>query len=321
MRLVTEQELRDVVDESMALDAAEHAFRALAEDRVEQPPPMGFDFPEASGEVHVKGAAIRGAPLFAVKLASGFYRNPEKGLPVSSGLVLVCDQTDGSPLAVFHDNAYLTELRTAAAGALAARLLAPDPIEKMAVLGTGAQARYQLRAISRVRPLRQVSAWSPHPERTKRYCDEMSESLGISFSPAGSAREAVRDASLVLTVTTAKKPLVEVDDISSGATVLAVGSDGPSKQELDARLVANADKLVVDRLSQCAGLGELHHALDAKLMSEDDVYAELGDIVIGRRPGREGDELIICDLTGVGAQDAAIAEVAWRALGVEGDRS
>jgi len=319
MKLIDENELRDVVDEALALEAVQHAFRALAEDRVEQPPPMGFDFTENDGEVHVKGAAIRGAPIFAVKLASGFYRNEARGLPTSSGLVLVCDQSTGVPLALFHDNAYLTEMRTAAAGALAAQLLARESVEKIAFLGSGAQARYQLRAISQVCRISKGSAWSPNSDNAARYCAEMSSELDIPFSSAASASEAVADASLVVTVTTAKRALIGVNDVMPSATIIAVGSDGPNKQELAAELVARADKLVVDRLSQCATLGELHHAIDAGLMRAEDVHAELGDIVIGKSAGRQADELIICDLTGVGAQDAAMAEAALDAL--SGDRT
>ena len=292
----------------------EDAFRALAEDRVEQPPPMAFDFPETSGEVHVKGAAIRGSPIFAVKIASGFYRNPEQNLPASSGLVLVLDQTTGFPLALLQDNAYLTEMRTAAAGALAARLLAHETIDKMAVLGAGAQARYQLRAIRRVRDVENVVAWSPTPARRELYCREMESELGLRCTPADTARDAVDDAGLVLSVTTARFPIVDGGAVSKSATIIAVGSDGPDKQELDAKILNQAGKVVVDRLSQCVRLGEVHHAIEAGLMGEDDVYAELGDVLTGKKPGREGDELIVCDLTGVGVQDAAIAELAWNAL-------
>jgi ornithine cyclodeaminase/alanine dehydrogenase-like protein (mu-crystallin family) len=314
LRFVTETELRAVVHEEASLLAVEQAFGALARGRVEQPSPMSFDFPEASGEVHVKGAAIIGSSIFAVKIASGFYRNPERDLPVSSGLVLVLDQTTGFPLALFQDNAYLTEMRTAAAGALATRLLAHETIDKMAVLGTGAQARYQLQAISRVRTIKSVAAWSPTPERRERYCREMEDELDIPCVPAASAADALDAASLVVTVTTARSPIVHASDIAPSTTIVAVGSDGPDKQELDEKLVASADKVVVDRLSQCVRLGELHHAVAQGLMNESDVYAELGDIVVGNKPGRESDELIICDLTGVGVQDAAIAEFAWNAL-------
>ena len=314
MRLVTEQKLRELVHEDESLRAVEDAFRALAEDRVEQPPPMAFDFPETSGEVHVKGAAIRGSPIFAVKIASGFYRNPEQNLPASSGLVLVLDQTTGFPLALLQDNAYLTEMRTAAAGALAARLLAHETIDKMAVLGAGAQARYQLRAIRRVRDVENVVAWSPTHARRELYCREMESELGLRCTPADTARDAVDDAGLVLSVTTARSPIVDGGAVSKSATIIAVGSDGPDKQELDAKILNQAGKVVVDRLSQCVRLGEVHHAIEAGLMGEDDVYAELGDVLTGKKPGREGDELIVCDLTGVGVQDAAIAELAWNAL-------
>jgi ornithine cyclodeaminase len=315
MRIVEERELRERIGEGQALAAVERAFRALAEGSVVQPAPMGFDFEEENGEVHVKGAFLKGSPIFAVKVASGFYRNPDRGLPTSSGLVLVFDATTGFPLLLLHDNAYLTELRTAAAGALAIRLLAPDPIGKLAMLGTGSQARYQLRAIARVNRPARVSAWSPSSAHRARYAEEMMGALGIPVSAASSAKEALEDADVVVTVTPARKPIVEASFVKPGATILAVGSDGPDKQELEVAVLERADKVIADKLSQCARLGEIHHALEAGRLTEKDVYGELGDVVIGRLPGREGDELIVCDLTGVGAQDAALAEVVWKELG------
>jgi ornithine cyclodeaminase len=315
MRIVEERELRKRIGEELALAAVERAFRALAEESVVQPPPMGFDFEQAEGEVHVKGAYLKGAPIFAVKVASGFYRNPDRGLPMSSGLVLVFDATTGFPLLLLHDNAYLTELRTAAAGALAIRLLAPERIEKMAMIGTGSQARYQLRAIARLKRPARVSAWSPSSERRARYAEEMTGELGIPVSAVSSAKEALEDADVVVTVTPARKPIVDASFVKPGATIVAVGSDGPDKQELEVEVLGRADKIIADKLSQCAKLGEIHHALETGLLTEKDVYGELGDVVIGRLPGREGGELIVCDLTGVGAQDAALAEVVWRELG------
>jgi ornithine cyclodeaminase len=316
MRIVEEWELRERIGEEQALAAVERAFRALAEDRVVQPAPMGFDFDEANGEVHVKGAYLKGSPIFAVKVASGFYRNPGRGLPMSSGLVLVFDAATGFPLLLLQDNAYLTELRTAAAGALATRLLAPDRIETMAMIGTGSQARYQLRAIARVRRPARVKAWSPNPEHRTQYAEEMTGALGIPVSSVSSVKEALEDADLIVTVTPARNPIVEPPWVKPGATLLAVGSDGPDKQELEVGVLERADKIVADKLSQCAKLGEIHHALEAGRLTEEDVYGELGDIVTGRLPGREGEELIVCDLTGVGAQDAALAEVVWSELAI-----
>jgi ornithine cyclodeaminase/alanine dehydrogenase-like protein (mu-crystallin family) len=314
LELVYEEHLRARLGEAEALEAVERAFLALACGDVVQPPPMGFNFPEASGETHVKGAYIRGDATFAIKVASGFYRNPDKGLAVGSGIVLVLDATTGAPVAMLKDNAFLTELRTAAAGALAVRLLAPVKIDKMAVLGTGVQARYQLRAITRVRDVGEVFAWSPNAERRQSYCEEMSASLGIPFRSVSSAAAACENAGLVLTVTPAREPIVKVKDVSRNTTVVAVGSDGPDKQELDVAILAQADKVVVDNLSQCLALGEVHHAVAAGRMSENDVHAELGDVLAGNKARREGDELIVCDLTGVGAQDAAMAAKACQIL-------
>jgi ornithine cyclodeaminase len=314
MRVVEERELRERVREEEALVAVERAFRALARNEVVQPAPMAFDFEEARGEVHVKGAHLKGSPIFALKVASGFYSNLDRGLPLSSGLVMVFDAGTGFPLALLLDNAYLTELRTAAAGALAARLLAPERIDKIAVLGTGSQARYQLRAISRVRALGKVTAWSPHAESRSRYAEEMRRELGLTVAPADTAEEAVEDAALVVTVTPARRPFLKASAVARGATIIAVGSDGPDKQELDVELLARADRVIADKLEQCSRLGEIHHALEAGVLREEDVD-ELGEVVTGGRPGREGDELIVCDLTGVGAQDAALAEVVWSGLG------
>ena len=314
MRIVEEATLRQRVQEDEAMASAQRAFRALAEDKLEQPPPMSMALPQVRGEVHVKGAYLTGSPIFAIKVASGFYLNPQRGLPSGSGLVLVFDATSGFPVALLRDNAYLTDLRTAAAGALAVRLLAPRSIERVAVLGSGVQARFQMLAISRVIDWRGASAWSPHRQNRERYCREMEARLGKPFSPASHPREAVVGAGLIITVTTSREPLVEASWVAPGATVVAVGSDGPEKQELEARLLGRADKVIADRLSQCVRLGEIHHAVAEGVLREQQVYAELGDVWVGKKPGREGDELIVCDLTGVGAQDAAIAEVAWNRL-------
>ncbi len=321
MRVIGESEIREAIREAEALASAEKAFRALAEGAVELPPPMGLSVPEARGEVHVKSAYLAGAPIFAVKIASGFYRNVERGLPTGSGLILVFDADTGFPAALLADNGYLTEIRTAAAGALAARLLllAPESISTVAVLGAGAQARFQLRAISRVRRWERTVAWSPNAKHVARYCAEMEESLGLACAPAADADDAVRGADLVVTVTPSREPLFAASSLQAHATVLAVGSDGPDKRELSSDTLARTDKIVVDRLSQCLALGELHHAVEAGVLTPGAVHAELGEVLIGSKPGREGDELIICDLTGVGAQDAAIAEVAWRGLVGEPD--
>lgn len=316
MIVIEEGSIKEVVQEPEALLAAESAFRALGEGRAEIPAPMALRVPEADGEVHVKSAYLSGSAVFAIKIASGFYSNAERGLPSGSGVILIFDAETGFPLALLDDGGYLTELRTAAAGALAAKHLAVEAPDTVAVLGTGTQARYQLRALRGVRRWRRTLAWSRDPEHVRAYCGEMEAELDGECVPAPDAHETVREADLVITVTPSRKPLIEASWLQPHATVIAVGSDGPDKRELPTEALIMADKVVVDRLSQCLELGELHHAVAEGALQAGSVYAELGEIVGGRKPGRtDPDELIVCDLTGVGAQDAAIAEVAWEKLG------
>ena len=309
-----EEAIRQAVDDVTALKSAETAFEALARGRALVPPPLGVELPGVQGEVHVKGAWIHDAPIFAFKAATGFYANASRGLPSGSGLVLVFDSSTGFPLAVLADNGHLTDLRTAAAGALAVRLLAPESSLRVAVLGTGVQGRMQIRLTSRVREVREVHAWSPRSESRDRYAEEMGRILGVPVIPESSPESAVSGADLVITATPARKPLLELGMLSPGVTVVALGSDGPEKSELSPDLLSHADKVVTDLTDQCLRIGELHHAVNTGAMVPTDVHAELGQILVGARPGREGSEDIVCDLTGVGAQDAAIAAVAYSAL-------
>ncbi len=318
MRIITEADIRAVIGAPEALASAERAFRALAEGALELPPPIGLAIPEFEGEVHVKSAFLKGSPIFAVKVASGFYQNPSRGLPSGSGLILVFDASTGFPVALLDDHGYLTELRTAAAGALAARLLAAPQVTTVGVLGSGVQARFQLRALAGVRRWERARAWSPNPDRLRTYCREMERDLQSPFTAAAGPEEVVRDADLLLTATPSREPILEAHWLAPHATVIAIGSDGPEKRELPTAALLRADKIVVDRLSQCLELGEVHHAVHEGALNATAIHAELGEVLTGSRPGREGDELIICDLTGVGAQDAAIAELVWGKLLREG---
>ena len=195
------------------------------------------------------------------------------------------------------------------------RLLTPARPLVVAVLGAGSQARYQIRAINKIRELAEVRVWSPDPREIEPYLDEIAPELSGSALGTFSVEEAVRDADLVVTVTPARSPILELAWLGRGATVVAVGSDGPDKQELSTGILQAAGKVVVDSRAQCLRLGETHHAVSDGVLAPEDIHAELGEVLEGIRPGREGDELIVCDLTGVGAQDAAIAGVAWNLLG------
>jgi len=314
LRVFDEAAIRAAVTDGVALKAAQRAFLALGRGEAQVPPPLGMDLEGVGGEVHVKGAYLRGSPIFAFKVATGFYGNTARGLPSGSGLVLVFDAATGFPLGLLADNGYLTDLRTAAAGALAATWLAPDRPLVAAVLGAGIQARLQLRLISRVRSLTGVRVWSPRRASREACAAELADTLRIPTTPTPTPMAAVADADLVVTVTPSRQPLVTANMLGPGVTVLAVGSDGPDKRELAHDVLGRADKIVTDRTEQCLRLGELRHAVEARVVSPERVHAELGAIQAGLRPGREGAETIVCDLTGVGAQDAAIAEAAWALL-------
>lgn len=314
LQVFDEWSLREAVDDAAALEAMERAFSALAAGEVLTPPPLGLDLDEVHGEVHVKGAYIRGAPCFAFKVATGFYGNVQLGVPTGSGMVLIFDSETGFPLGVLADNGFLTDLRTAAAGALAARHLAPEGPLRVGVVGAGIQARFQLRLLAGVRDVETVRVWSRTTQHAEHCAGTVAETLDAPVETVSTVEDAVAEADLVLTVTPSRTPLLQAGWLADGVTVLAVGSDGPEKRELAPEILASADKVVTDLTEQCLRLGELHHAVEAGLMVAGEVHAELGEIVLGERPGREGDETIVCDLTGVGVQDAAIAEAAYREM-------
>jgi len=315
MRMIEESALRAVITPQVAVDAMRDAFRADGDGRAHVPAVINLDVPRHRGEFHVKTAYIDGIRHVAVKIASGFYDNPSKGLPSGSGLMAVFDATTGMPVALLLDNGFLTDIRTGAAGAIAAEALAPKAIRTVGVLGSGLQARYQIQCLTCVREFREIVAWSPTPAHLDSYCAEM-RAAGFDARAASSPRDVCVNADVLITTTPSREPLVLAEWLRPGQHVTAPGSDSPGKQELDAGCLVRADLLVVDRVTQCAAFGELRHALDAGIFRADRVHAELGELVAGVKPGRtSADQLTIADLTGVGFQDTAIASMALECLG------
>jgi ornithine cyclodeaminase len=295
-----------------AIAAVREAFAVADRGGAVMPAPFGMYLPDAGGEVHVKGAYLAGAPVFAVKTATGFYRNAGLGLPVSGGVTMVHDAVTGTLRMLIADGGLLTELRTAAAGAVAADLLARPGARSAAVIGTGGQARYQLLALLKVRPVERVTVWGRRCQAAERYQRDMA-AAGVPVSTAATAREAVQGAQVIITATSSTGPLIEAGWLAPGTHVTAVGADMPHKQELDPRILAAAAKYVPDSIDAAAESGELHHALQAGLLDVRSVYGELGAVASGRLAGRTaGDELTVADLTGLGIQDAAVAALAAR---------
>lgn len=309
MKVIPEADLRTTVGRTEALAAARRAFRALGSGAVSQPNPVALEFPERDAEAHIKSAHLHGSELFVVKVAGGFYDDASSDGP-GSGAMLVMSARDGRPLGVLVDNGYLTDLRTGAAGALSAELLTPDSLDKVAMIGTGTQARAQLHALAGVRSWHRTAVWGRTREHAEQYASEHPES---NVEVADSPQAALEGAQLVFTTTRSGAPLIEYEWLKPNATVIAVGSDAPHKNELDPMILGRAGKVIADDWSQCLRLGEIHHAVRAGELELTGIHAELGKVVTGERAGREGDELIVCDLTGVGALDAAVAETAWDA--------
>ena len=309
VRILRESEIRALIGPKEALAAVREGFVRLAWGQVTLPGVIGLDLPEAQGEVHVKGAHIHGSPSFSIKEAAGFYGNAARGLPVSSGVVLVFDATTGFLSAILLDNGYLTEVRTGAAGALAADLLAKREIETVGIIGAGGQARYQLEALLGVRHPKRVLVWSRTRERSQTYAHEMATRFDLLVEVVDAAREAVEPVDVVITTTPSREPVVRADWLRPGVHITAMGSDGPHKRELESAVLARATKVVADRLDQCLRLGEIHHAVAEGVIHASRVHGELGEIAAGLKPGRESDdEITVADLTGVGVQDAAVAD-------------
>lgn len=308
--IVEEAVLRAVMSPERAVAVIREAFASDGQGKTRVPPVINLDIPASRGEFHIKTAYIEGVPHVAVKVASGFYDNPRRGLPSGSGMMALFDATTGFPVALLLDNGFLTDIRTAAAGAVAADFLARHSLRTVGVIGSGVQARFQIRCLSAVRSFSDIMVWSPTRTHVEQYCRDMSAE-GFDARPAASAEEVCRAADLLITATPSRTPIVRAEWLPPGVHVTAVGSDSPGKQELEAACLDRADLVVVDRFAQCAAFGELKHALDAGLLTRNDVHGELGALAAGRKPGRtREDEISIADLTGVGFQDTAIASAA-----------
>lgn len=309
--ILDEAEIREFVDVDGARMAVAGAFRALHRREATLANVVSVPFANPRGAVHIKAGHLHEDAVWTAKLSGDFYPDGG-GATLHSGLMLVLSAFDGELLGLLVDNGYLTELRTGAAGAIAADLLARADSETVAIVGAGSQARYQLDALLRVRAIRRVRVVSRSPDRAAAFVAEIEKTHDLSVQLFDSVEGAVRDADIVITTTPATSPFLEAAWLSTGAHVTAVGSDEPTKQELAPGVLARADVIAVDDRRQAAQFGELHHAIDGGLVEESQAVT-LGELLENEVPGRTaGDEITVADLTGVGVQDAAIAALALR---------
>lgn len=313
--MLNESELRSCARlDRNALNTIGEAFAALHRGDAIMPPVLSMELPDDNAEVDIKTAWIRDMDGFAIKVSPGFFNNPALGLPSLSGMMTLLSARTGFVQAVLLDNGWLTDLRTAAAGGVAARYLARGDARTAAIVGTGVQARLQLEALTLVRPIERVIFWGRERAKARRCADAATEHLGVSATVAETVTTAVRSADIAVTTTPSQRALVEADALHPGLHLTAMGSDAPNKNEISADALAGADVLICDRQSQCAQRGDLRSALAAGTIAADRVLAELGAVVAQGHPGREtAEQVTIADLTGTGVQDTAIANAAREA--------
>jgi alanine dehydrogenase len=315
--VLTRRDVQALLDLPACVEAVEEAFRLHGAGKTAAPGLLGFPYP--GGGFHIKAAGLDlSRRYFAVKTNGNYSDNPDRfGLPAIQGVIVLCDGENGSPLALL-DSIEITAARTGAATAVAARHLARKDAKVATICGCGNQGRVQLRALALVRPMVRAYAFDLDTTRAERFAGEMSRALDIDVQPTHDLAGGLRESDMIVTCTPSRRSFLGREDVRPGTFVAAVGADSPEKQELDPRLVASS-KLVTDIRAQCAEIGELHHALAEGLMGVDNVHAELGEVVAGRKPGRESDsETIVFDSTGTALQDVAAAAVVYERAVVGG---
>src|SRR5256884_668210 len=315
MRVVPLDAFRDKVSFVTAIGAMERGFRALALGEAVLPDPMVVELRAEGGDVHGKGVHRKGARHIVLKVATGFYESRARGLPSGDGLFLLLGAGTGVPALLLEEHGYLTDFRPAAAVALTLKYLAPKDAHEALLVGAGALARLTARAMVAQLPLTRLTLWNRTAERAGQLARELAQVVETRIAPA--LESAVRDSRVIVTATASTSPLVMASWVAPGTHVTSVGTGSPEKIGLEPALLARADKVVADRVTQTERYGNLHHAVAAGAVTRKKVYAELGDLAAGRRPARGGPHQInVPGLARVGVQDAAIAQAVVEALGL-----
>ena len=297
------------VDGETQLRCIQEAFTAYSSGAAVVPPVGHLAFQQPPGDVHIKYGYIPGDLVYVIKIASGFYQNPAKGLPSSNGMMLAFDAETGAPRCLLQDEGYLTDLRTALAGAVAAQTMGPKEVTAIGILGTGIQARFQLDCLRHVTDCRQVMVWGRSADKASAYQQEVESWPGnYRVTVADNPAQVAASCNLIVTTTPSEEALLQADDIRPGTHITAMGSDTPGKQELATELVSKADVLACDSISQCITQGESGWAIRAASRSESDLV-EVGTL-ISNRFVRQPDMITVADLTGIATQDIKITALA-----------
>jgi ornithine cyclodeaminase len=311
-------EIKRLLDTTQLIEEIETGFVLYSEGKVNVPPVGFLHFDDPPGDVHIKYGFVSGDDYYVLKMASGFYNNSELDLPVADGVILVFSQKTGELKLILLDKCWLTDMRTAAAGAVAAKHLAARNIHHIGIVGTGVQARMQLEMLRTVVDCQSCFIWGRDSTKVQGMLDDLraSESIqdwGLDIQAAETLDDLVSDCNLIVTTTSAKNPLIRGDQVRKGTHITAMGSDDDGKQELEAVLLAKADRVVADSISQCSQYGECLHAIQGGLIEEGSIL-ELGQVIKNPAIGRTSeDQITVADLTGVAVQDIQIAKMVDRA--------
>jgi len=307
--LLTRHDVAQLLSIEECMAAVEQVFKLYASGEAPAPGILGIH--AQNGGFHIKAGVMNlSKNYFVAKINANFPGNYKNGLPTIQGVITVCDAENGRLLALM-DSIEITIIRTGAATGIAAKWLANNDAKVVTICGSGNQGKISLRAVMKVRQLEKVFVFDIDENKAHQFAHEFSEELNIIIEPVNDLRKAVMQSDICITCTPSKKPFLFREYISSGTFIAAVGSDNEDKQELESSLLASG-KLVTDITAQSATIGELNHALKAGIMKQSDVYAELGQIIAGQKPGRVFDEeIIIFDSTGTALQDIAAAVIVY----------
>ncbi|MCP4214138.1 MAG: ornithine cyclodeaminase family protein [bacterium] len=307
------EQIKKALESLDPIEAMGQGFCAYSMGKAVIPPVGELLFDSPPGDVHIKYGFIKAHQYFVIKVASGFYQNAALDLPSCNGLMLVFKQQTGELACVLLDEGHLTNVRTAAAGAVAAKYLAPRDVKRIGVLGTGIQGRMQLQYLKSVTSCKDIFAWNINPESLAKYKTIM-EKEGYRVATTQNSREVAENCNLIVTATPSKLPLLEAQYIQDGTHITAMGSDTSDKQELDAAILAKADIVAVDSLSQSRSRGEVYRAVTAGTI-DSKKPVELGNVILDKSLQRQSEKQItVADLTGVAIQDIQVAVAVYEAL-------
>ncbi|MBU9192962.1 ornithine cyclodeaminase family protein [Burkholderia gladioli] len=311
--LLKKKEVIQLISMKEVIGTVEEAYRAFNSDQVTQPDYIGIDFHPTRGDIDFKLGYYKGNEIISMKASSGgFPNNPtEYGVPSGMGTILLFDAMTCALICVM-DGSLITGLRTGACGAVSVKALAKKNANKIASIGTGNQARMQIRAINEIMKIDEIYAWDHTAESAATFKADIEREFEIPVVSANSKKEAVERADIVITTTRGKGSLVEADWVKPGTHIVAIGTDAKGKQEFDPEIFRNA-KVVVDSIMQCSEKGEIQHPLSKKIITKDGIHAEIGEVLLGKKPGRESDEEItIFDSTGMAIQDNTTSTKIYR---------